>query len=61
MLLSVGPLALPLIWWRSETSSKWKLTITALVLILTYALYMLSVFVLQILNEQIEILQGLGM
>lgn len=58
MLLSVGPLALPLIWWHPETSLKWKIAITALVLLLTYALWLLSVFALRLLNEQIQELQS---
>jgi len=37
-LLSVGPLALPLIWFNPRFSTKMKIIISALVLILTYYL-----------------------
>ncbi len=34
----VGPLALPLIWWRPKTSWVWKAALTAAVLLLTWLL-----------------------
>ena len=34
----VGPLALPLLWWRPRTSTTWKLVWTAVVLALTWLL-----------------------
>ena len=37
-LLSIGPLALPLIWFNPRFSTKMKIIISALVLILTYYL-----------------------
>ena len=38
-VLSVGPLALPLIWWRPRTSRGWKIGLTIGILILTWVLY----------------------
>jgi uncharacterized membrane protein YvbJ len=35
----VGPLALPLIWWRPQTSRAWKIGLTIGILILTWILY----------------------
>ncbi len=35
----VGPLALPLIWWRPKTSWVWKLVWTAVILVATWFLY----------------------
>ena len=60
MLVSVGPFALPLIWWHPETSLKWKIVITTIVLVFTYALWLLSVFVFQLLNDQLETLRSIG-
>ena len=34
----VGPLALPLLWWRPRTSATWKLVWTVVVLALTWLL-----------------------
>lgn len=59
MLLSIGPLALPLIWWHPTLSGKWKITITAITLILTYLLWLLSVAAWVHLNEQLELLRSL--
>lgn len=38
-LCCVGPLALPLIWWRPNTSKKAKLIITIVILIISFLLY----------------------
>ncbi len=38
-MLCVGPLALPLIWWRPNTKSAWKIGLTALILALTWLVY----------------------
>ena len=35
----VGPLALPLIWWRPKTSWFWKLLWTAVILVTSWFLY----------------------
>jgi hypothetical protein len=37
-LLCVGPLALPMIWWRPGTSRAWKAVFTVLILLLTWGL-----------------------
>lgn len=36
---SVGPLALPLIWWRPQTSVAWKIGLTIGILVLTWVLF----------------------
>jgi hypothetical protein len=59
MLLSIGPLALPLIWFHPKITPKWKISITIITLVLTYLLYVLSVMALKKLNEIYELLGGL--
>lgn len=58
MLLSIGPLALPLIWFHPKMSSKWKIGITVITLVITYLLYVVSVMALKKLYEMIELLGG---
>jgi predicted nucleic acid-binding Zn ribbon protein len=36
----VGPLALPLIWFRPQTSRAWKIGLTIGILVLTWILYL---------------------
>jgi zinc-ribbon domain len=59
MVLSVGPLALPLIWWRPGTSRGWKVGLTIGILVLTWVLYQLSLESLHMLEEYSQLLQGL--
>jgi zinc-ribbon domain len=59
MLLSIGPLALPLIWFHPKMTPKWKIIITVITLVITYLLYVLSVMALKKLNEIFELLSGL--
>lgn len=56
MLLSVGPLALPLVWFHPTITRKWKIGITLITLAVTYGLYVLSVMVLRKLYEILELL-----
>ncbi|MFK7851522.1 MAG: zinc ribbon domain-containing protein [Akkermansiaceae bacterium] len=60
MLLSIGPLALPLVWFHPKTSVVTKSLITVLVGILTYGLYLMTVFAYKLLMEQLEAIQALG-
>jgi hypothetical protein len=38
-LACVGPLALPLIWWRPNTSRAWKIGLTIGILVLSWILF----------------------
>ena len=38
-VLCVGPLALPLIWWRPNTSREWKIGLTIVILVLSWLVY----------------------
>ncbi len=46
----VGPLALPLIWWRPHTSPAWKIGLTLAILVLSW-------FMLQATLESVDILK----
>lgn len=38
-VLCAGPLALPLIWWRPQTSPAWKIGLTIAILLLSWILF----------------------
>ncbi|MDA8098079.1 MAG: zinc ribbon domain-containing protein [Nitrospiraceae bacterium] len=57
-VLSVGPLALPMIWWRPGLSLAWKLGLTIGILVLTWLLYRLSVESMRMLQEYMQLLNG---
>ena len=58
-VLSVGPLALPLLWWRPGTSREWKIGITIAILVLSWLLYQAMMVSLQSIDEYIQLLEGL--
>ncbi|WP_321390306.1 zinc ribbon domain-containing protein [uncultured Desulfuromusa sp.] len=58
-LASVGPLALPLIWWRPQTSLAWKVGLTTGIVVLSWILYQITMQSIQILQEYYQILNGL--
>jgi hypothetical protein len=58
-LLSVGPLALPLIWWRPNTSPAIKLGLTIGILVLSWGLYLIMVESLQAIQEYYLLLDSL--
>ena len=58
-LASVGPLALPLIWWRPQTSLAWKIGLTIGILILSWILYQTTMQSIQTLQEYYQLLNEL--
>ena len=56
---SVGPLALPLIWWRPNTSRAWKIGLTIVILLLSWLLFQATIQSLKILKEYFDLLNGL--
>ena len=56
-VLCVGPLALPLLWWRPKTSLAWKLGLTVAILLLTWVLVDVSVKSLEMINQSWQQLQ----
>ena len=58
-LASVGPLALPLIWWRPKTSLTWKIGITIGTLVISWVLYQTTMQSIQTLQEYYKLLNEL--
>ena len=56
-LLSIGPLALPLIWWHPKLKPPWKIAITAGTLVVTWLLYLSMVESLKMLRDLEKTLQ----
>jgi hypothetical protein len=56
---SVGPLALPLIWWRPRTSRAWKIGLTIGILLLSGLLYLATLKSIEALREYYRFLDGL--
>ena len=55
---SVGPLALPLIWWRPRTARAWKIGLTIGILILSWLMYEIMLRSLQSLGNYYELMNG---
>ena len=58
-LAGVGPLALPLIWWRPKTSLAWKIGLTVVILLLSWVLYRITLQSLKSLEEYYQLLNDL--
>jgi len=56
---SVGPLALPLIWWRPKTSRAWKIGLTTGTLVLSWVLYQATMESIRTIKEYYQLLDGL--
>ncbi len=56
-VLSVGPLALPLIWWRPQTTRAWKIGLTLAILVLSWILYRATMESLRTIQEYYKLLQ----
>ena len=57
--LCVGPLALPLIWWRPNTSRAWKIVITAMVLALSWLTYLSTMNSIRVIEQYYKMLNSL--
>jgi len=55
----VGPLALPLIWWRPQTKPAWKIGLTLLILVLSWFLYDAAMDSIRILKDYYKMLEGI--
>jgi len=58
-LCSVGPLALPLIWWRPQTSLTWKIGLTVIILVLSWFLYLATLQSIEAIKEYYQFLDSL--
>jgi hypothetical protein len=56
---TVGPLALPLIWWRPKTALAWKIGLTIGILVLSWILYEAGMESIRTLREYYKLLDGL--
>lgn len=57
-ILFVGPLALPLLWFRPKTSMVWKIGITAVMIVLTWLLFDTTMESIQVLIACYRMIQG---
>ena len=58
-VLVVGPLALPLIWWRPRTHLGWKVGLTVAILVLSWFCALATLKSVAILKENYRIMQEL--
>jgi len=55
----VGPLALPLIWWRPGTRRVWKIGLTIGILLLSWILFQATVESIQVIKEYYNLMEQL--
>ncbi len=55
----VGPLALPLIWWRPQTSIAWKIGLTIGTIIISWFLYLATMESIRTLKEYYLLIESL--
>ena len=56
-VLTVGPFALPLIWFRPKTAPAWKIGLTLLLLILSWLLVIASIHSIRILKDYYKMIE----
>jgi len=55
----VGPLALPLIWWRPQTTLAWKIGLTIGIIVLSWVLYQITMESIHTIIEYYNLIEGL--
>ncbi len=58
-LLCVGPLALPLIWWRPNTTRAWKIGLTIVILALSWLAYRSTMESIRTIKEYYKLLNSM--
>jgi hypothetical protein len=58
-ILTVGPLALPMVWWHPQLKMPWKVGISVGVIVLTWLLYQSTVASLKAIEEQLKMLRAI--
>ncbi len=61
VLFSLPPLALPLIIWHPKLSKPAKIGISAVILLISWAVWVSTVKAIKMMNEMMESLQGMQM
>ena len=56
-LACVGPLALPLIWWRPQTSRAWKIGLTIGILVVSWVLLQLTMESIHTLKDYYKLME----
>ncbi len=56
---SVGPLALPLIWWRPQTTRVWKIGLTIGIVVLSWILFKSTMESIRTIKEYYKLMDGL--
>ncbi len=57
----IGPLALPLIWFRPKTSLLWKIGITLVILVLSWYLYKVTLVAFQSIKDSYKMIEDMQM
>jgi len=55
----VGPLALPLIWWRPQTRRAWKIGLTLGILILSWLLFQMTMESIHVIKSYYKLIEGM--
>jgi hypothetical protein len=55
----VGPLALPLIWWRPQTTRAWKIGLTVGILVLSWFFFQMTMESIRTLKEYSRLIEGM--
>ena len=58
-VFSVGPLALPLIWWHPHTTRAWKIGLTIGILVLSLFLFQATMESIRTIKEYYKLMEGL--
>jgi hypothetical protein len=58
-ILSIGPLALPLLWLRPNTARAWKIGLTIGTLVLSWMLYKSTMASIRTIKEYYQLLNGM--
>ena len=58
-VLSVGPLALPLIWCRPHTTRSWKIGLTIVIVVASWILFKTTMNSIHSIGEYYKLIEGL--
>ncbi len=55
----VGPLALPLIWWRPQTTRAWKIGLTVGIVVLSWFFFQMTMESIRTFKEYSRLIEGM--